>query len=195
MLNRLSSRIYSNTKIQRICSAIRVIAKRFCIRDLTIGKKLTLGRWVVIETHRSLAGVSTVSIGDNCTVEDSVRLEAWGGHISIGSDVFVGPQTIVYGHGNVRIGNSTLISMQCRILSSNHTVPPMGTPIRSVPNVLKETSIGNDVWIGAGATVLGGVGIGDGVVVGAGAVVTHDIPAGAIALGVPAKVVGWREHN
>ena len=84
------------------------------------------------------------------------------------------------------------MSMHCRILSSNHTIPPPGTIIRSQPDVLKPTRIGADVWLGAGVTVLGGVTIGEGCVVGAGAVVAHDLPPYSIAVGVPAKITGFR---
>lgn len=56
----------------------------------------------------------------------------------------------------------------------------------------KETTIGNDVFIGANVTVIDGVTIGDGAVIGAGAVVVHDIPPYGIAVGVPAKVVKYR---
>lgn len=56
----------------------------------------------------------------------------------------------------------------------------------------KQTTIGNDVFIGANVTILDGVNIADGAVIGAGAVVTKDIPPYAIALGIPAKVVKYR---
>lgn len=54
------------------------------------------------------------------------------------------------------------------------------------------TTIGNDVWVGFGATILGGVTIGDGAIVAAGAVVTKDVPPYAIVGGVPAKVIRYR---
>lgn len=57
---------------------------------------------------------------------------------------------------------------------------------------VKQTVIGNDVFIGANVTVLDGVHIADGAVIGAGAVVVDDIPPYAIAVGVPAKVVKYR---
>lgn len=47
----------------------------------------------------------------------------------------------------------------------------------------------DDVWIGANATVCGGVTIGRGSIIGAGSVVTHDIPAGVVAAGVPCRVL------
>lgn len=55
-----------------------------------------------------------------------------------------------------------------------------------------QIKIGNDVWIGARAIILDGVTIGDGAIVGAGAVVTKDVPAYAVVVGVPAKVLRYR---
>lgn len=52
--------------------------------------------------------------------------------------------------------------------------------------------VGNDVWIGANATILSGVAIGDGAVVAAGAVVTESVPPYAIVGGVPAKIIKYR---
>ena len=53
----------------------------------------------------------------------------------------------------------------------------------------KPIEIGDDVWIGAGATVLGGVKIGDRAVVAAGALVNRDVGAGELVAGVPARAV------
>lgn len=50
--------------------------------------------------------------------------------------------------------------------------------------------IGDNVFIGAGARVLGGITIGDGAAIGANSVVIHDVPAGATVVGIPGRVVG-----
>jgi chloramphenicol O-acetyltransferase type B len=55
-----------------------------------------------------------------------------------------------------------------------------------------ETKIGNDVWVGANAVIMKGVNIGNGVIIGASAVVTKDVPAYAIVVGNPAKVIKYR---
>ncbi len=134
----------------------------------------------------------TITSGPDCHFSQGVIVHAYGGQVALGERVFIGPYSVLYGHGGIEIGSHTLVSMHCRLLSSNHTVPPPGVLIRSQPDILLPTKIGRDVWLGAGVTVLGGVTIGDGCIVGAGAVVTHDLPPNSIAIGVPAKVTGSR---
>ena len=147
-----------------------------------------------IDCRRGLGagGPGRIEVDQGAWIEPGVVLHAFGGSIRIGRDVFLGPHAVIYGHGGVEIGEGSLIAMHCRILSSNHSVAPFGTAIRSLPDILLPTKLGRDVWLGAGVTVLGGVTIGDGCIVGAGAVVTKDLPPGAIAQGVPAKITGTR---
>jgi maltose O-acetyltransferase len=61
-------------------------------------------------------------------------------------------------------------------------------------SVVAPVRIGRRVYIGAGAVILPGVTIGDDAIVGAGAVVRHDVPAGMVAVGVPARVVTSTEE-
>jgi acetyltransferase-like isoleucine patch superfamily enzyme len=133
-----------------------------------------------------------VSAGSFCEINQGVELNPFGGSIRLADRVWLGPYVVIYGHGGVEIGEHTLVSMHAAILSSNHSIPAMGTLIRDVPDELLPTKIGRDVWIGANAVILGGVTIGDGAVVAAGAVVNRDVAAGAVVAGVPAKVVRTR---
>ena len=55
--------------------------------------------------------------------------------------------------------------------------------------IAKPITIGNNVWIGAGAIILAGTTIGDNTVIGAGSVVKGDIPSGVVAAGVPCRVI------
>lgn len=161
-----------------------------------LGIELHSSCWIDKQVKAAL-GVAKNSPGKICLLpnvklEQGVILEAWGGNITIKDNVFIGPYTVIYGHGGVTIGEDSLIAMHCRILSSNHTIPTQSEHIRWQPDILKPTTIGKDVWLGAGVTVLGGVKIGDGCVVGAGSVVTKDLPPYSIAVGVPAKVMKTR---
>lgn len=87
----------------------------------------------------------------------------------------------------VHIGAGAFIAPGVCLACSGHAIDSeqrsqgIGT---SAPITLEE-----NVWIGANATVCGGVTIGEGSIIGAGSVVTHDIPAGVIAVGVPCKVI------
>jgi acetyltransferase-like isoleucine patch superfamily enzyme len=137
---------------------------------------------------------SSIVAGRGLQLSEGVILSPYGGRIIFGLNVFLGPYVVVYGHGGVEIGDHSLISMHCRILSSNHAIPPIGIDIRSQPDNVFPTRIGKDVWLGAGVTVLGGVSIGDGCIVGAGSVVSKDLPANAVAFGVPATVRYFRSE-
>jgi acetyltransferase-like isoleucine patch superfamily enzyme len=175
---------------RRFASACRVAQAR------TTGSELGVGCSVAAQCELTLGTATArrgkIILGDRTRLDRGVILHPYRGRIETGIDVYIGPFTTVYGHGGVTIGKDTLISMHCRILSSDHSLPPPGTIIRSQPDVKKPTRIGADVWLGAGVTVLGGITIGDGCVVGAGAVVTKDLPPYSIAVGVPAKICGRR---
>jgi acetyltransferase-like isoleucine patch superfamily enzyme len=165
---------------------------RFERRGVACGSGCSMARGVDLQPGIRNRQSGTISIGPRGQLEAGAIIHAWGGTVKLSEDVFVGPYAVIYGHGGVEIGEHTLVSMHCRILSSNHTVPAVGEMIRFHPDVLLPTKIGRDVWLGAGVTVLGGVTIGDGCVVGAGAVVTSDLPPHSIAYGVPARVVDSR---
>jgi len=163
---------------------------RLAHRGLWLDRSCFVHRMVSIPPRATSRG--KIKVGLNCELGFGIELNPWGGFIDIDHDVFLGPHVVIYGHGGVVIGDHSLISMHCCILSSDHTIPPAATLIRSQPDILKPTSIGRDVWLSAGVKVLGGVTIGDGCVVGAGAVVTKDLPAYSIAVGIPARVIGHR---
>lgn len=162
-------------------------------RGIQLGSGCAIQPAVCIRHVRARDARGSIVVGNRCEIARGTVIESWGGSVELHDSVYVGPYSTIYGHGGVTIGNNTLISMHCRILSSNHTIPPASIDIRSQPDVQLPTRIGRDVWLGAGVTVLGGVTIGDGCIVGAGAVVTKDLPPGSISHGVPAKVSGWRE--
>ncbi len=86
----------------------------------------------------------------------------------------------------VYIGKNAFIAPNVCISCAGHALN--AEQRRSGVNTSAPIRIGDDVWIGANATILGGVSIGSGSVIGAGSVVTKDIPSGVVAVGSPCRV-------
>lgn len=109
----------------------------------------------------------------------------YGLNISVGKRVFINSGCCFQDQGGITIGDDVLIGQQTVIATLNHDLDP-----EKRGNMLPApVTIGNKVWIGAHVTILPGVTVGDGAVIGAGAVVTRDVPANAVAAGVPAKII------
>lgn len=109
-------------------------------------------------------------------------------HLGTGSFVWAGPSR----QGQVVLGDDVTVGPRAMITAANYRFND-GQPVRANAMDEREIIIGNDVWIGAYAIILPGARIGEGAVIGAGSVVTGEIPDWAIAVGVPARVVGQRQ--
>lgn len=157
--------------------------------------RVRLGKRVYVAPRAELLADKTaeeITIGPGCAVLQGALLHCYGGKISLGTNVTVNPYCVLYGHGGLTIGDNVLVATGCVMISANHNIDDAQTSIRSQGLRCEGIEIEDDVWLGARVVVLDGVTIGRGAVIGAGAVVTKDIPAGAVALGVPAKVVRYR---
>jgi acetyltransferase-like isoleucine patch superfamily enzyme len=174
------------------------------------------GRNVVFGQNVVLRHPGKISIGNDVVVDDNCLLDAKGtanGGITIGNRVFVGRNTIlackngdirlddganigfnceVFSASRVDIGAETLLAAYCYVIGGDHVLADPSLPVLAQERRSSGVRIGAGAWLGAGAKILDGVTIGDGAVVGAGAVVREDVPAHAVAAGVPARVVSHR---
>jgi len=123
----------------------------------------------------SLRNGSRIVIGANCHIGENCSLWAGDntGRIILGDNISLGPGVF--------------------LTASDYQISA-GTPFQSQKKRERDVRIDDDVWLGTGVIVTAGVTIEEGCIVGAGAVVTHDIPAGSIAVGVPARVIGKRTY-
>jgi maltose O-acetyltransferase len=114
-------------------------------------------------------------------------------HCDYGSNIFIGDRFymnyggVILDCNTVHIGNDVLCAPYVQIYTATHPTDP--TVRLTGRELAAPITIGNTVWIGGGAIICPGVTIGDNTTIGAGSVVTKDIPANAIAVGNPCRVI------
>lgn len=165
-----------------------LLIRRFRLRI----KGVQFGHGLFLEGCVDIAEGRKVRLGNNVRLGKDVYLGAWpDGEIFIGDNSYIGRWTIILAHHSVSIGNDCQIAPGCHIADVNHGIAA-GELIRRQPLVSRPVRIGNDVWVETGCSTLPGVTIGDGAVVGARSVVTDDVPANAVVVGVPARILRYR---
>jgi len=189
------------------------LALRKALYPLLLG---SCGRNVVFGQHVVLRHPHKIHIGNNVVVDDNCLLDAKGdtnAGIRIGDGVFVGRNTILScKNGDIELGDGANIGFNCEVFSASrvtigrrvllaaytyviggdHDFSDPSKPVLEQARTSAGVAIGDGVWVGAGAKILDGVTVGDGAVIGAAAVVRESVPAAAIAVGIPARVVGSR---
>ena len=175
--------------LRKTMFALRRLGHRLWSENLEIGHGARLDRGVRIR----ISDGGRVLIGRRCYIGRDVAITAQGAVIRIGADGFVGDWCTIAAKSGISIGEDCLIAERVTIRDQDHDIDSHSdAPIRAAGYRAKNVEIGADVWLGAGAVVLKGATVADGAVVAANAVVTSDIPAAAVAAGVPAKLIRFR---
>ena len=161
---------------------------------ISIGNGVTINRGCNINalSKKGISIGNNVNIGPECIIECSGVITELGEGIIIEDNVGISARTFIGARADIFIGHDTIIGPYCSIHAENHVFIDPDTPIRLQPSSRKGVVIGPDCWIGAKATILDGVTIGKGCVIAAGAVVTKSISDYAVAAGVPAKIIRYR---
>lgn len=111
----------------------------------------------------------------------------YGYNITVGNSFYSNHNLIITDGAKVKFGNNVFIAPNCCFTTAEHPIDPEQR--KSGFEIANPITVGNNVWIGAGSTILAGVTIGDNTVIGAGSVVTKSIPQNVVAVGVPCKVM------
>lgn len=173
----------------------RLLGRPTCL----MGKGARLGstaRIINIGQHSSQIHIAAGSV-----VDGQLLVFAHGGRIRIGTWCYVGEGTRIWSADAIDIGDRVMISHNVNIFDNLthpisatfrhrhfHRIATQGHP-KTIFLDEQAVKIGDDAWIGAGATILKGVSIGVGAIVGAGSVVTHDIEPWTVVGGNPARVL------
>ena len=134
---------------------------------------------------------------DSCGSEVNIEHGAWFGSgkgISVGDRSAIGVDALVI--GPVSIGADVMMGPRCVLLSISHAYQSTDVPMTRqgfLPD--RPIVIEDDVWIGAGVTILPGVRVGHGSIVGAAAVLTREVPPWSVVGGNPARVLRRRRPD
>jgi acetyltransferase-like isoleucine patch superfamily enzyme len=160
-------------------------------KDLELGPRIFIDERVVI-FQRKQGG--PIRLGRNvCIYRDVILESGFGGSLVVGDGSSIHPRCQINAYvSTIEIGKGVMIAPNCALYPYDHGIAA-GIPIGDQPLTSRgPISIGDGAWLGFGVIVLGGVTIGEGAVIGAGSVVTNSVPDGAIAAGVPARVIKMR---
>lgn len=161
-------------------------------KNIFIGSSSTICKYATLEVDLVNSNDSKIIIGDNTLISSFAIIRTYGGTIKIGNSCFVNSFTILYGHGDLTIGDRVLIGPQVTIVPANNGFKDRNTPIKLQTQSRQGIIIEDDVWIGAGVTILDGCTIGKGCVIGAGSVVNRSLEPYSIVAGFAAKKIEVR---
>ena len=148
--------------------------------------------WCVI-ARQVLYAPYFAEVGVGLAVHDNVLIK-YPDEIRLGNHVTINPGCILVGAGGLTIGSDVMIGAGTKIVTSAHITARTDMPMRQQGMTRTAVLIEDDVWFGFDVKVLPGAVIRRGCVIGAGSVVTDEIPEYAIAVGIPARVIGSRKE-
>jgi acetyltransferase-like isoleucine patch superfamily enzyme len=187
-----------NPALVRVLVALREEAEELeSVRRHNPGAKIERG--VILKCWQggqlSVAKGATVCRGTVLSCNESTEGH---GRIGIGTGTWIGQYNNfrTCRASDIAVGQNCLISQFCSLVASNHGAIP-GQTIKDQPVDKRRLGVvlGDDVWLGAGVTVLPGVTIGSGAVIAANSVVDRDVPTNEIWAGSPAIRKGERSMD
>jgi acetyltransferase-like isoleucine patch superfamily enzyme len=160
--------------------------------------KIHIGKDVVVDDNCLLdaKGESNrgIRIGDGVFIGRNTILSCKNGDIELGDHANIGFNCELFSASRVTIGSSALLAAYTYVIGGDHDFSDPSKSVLDQTRTSAGVTVGSGAWMGAGAKILDGVTIGHHAVVGAGAVVRADVPAHAVAVGVPARIVSSRSE-
>ena len=134
-----------------------------------------------------------IHLGGNIIIKEGSKLCPTNQEavIKIGDNTTIGYYCMLFSSFRIEVGANCLLAPFVYLVDANHGIKK-DTLINLQPLKASPILVGDDVWIGTGATIVSGVSIGEGAVIGANSLVNKDVPPYTIVGGVPAKKIGFR---
>src|ERR1700712_4279544 len=122
------------------------------------------------------------------------KIRVHEGECEIGAKSVLGQECTISAFQHVSIGRECIIADRVMLIDFDHGVVEAARPIRAQGIYKRDVRVGHNVWIGYGVAILRGVTVGDNSVLGTSTVVSKDVPANAVAAGVPVRIIRMRKE-
>ena len=137
---------------------------------------------------------AVVRLGRWSWIGHGSKIRAHEGVVEIGAKTVLGQECTISSFQHVSIGRECIVADRVMLIDFDHGVTEEERPIRLQGIYKRDVRVGHNCWIGYGACILRGVTVGDNAIIGTSTVVTKDLPANAVAGGVPARILRMREE-
>ena len=172
----------------KIGANVKILNPQF----ISVGDDVEIGN----DTTLIARGEGGITIGDKVLIQERVYLDTqtaeWG-YITVGDSTYIGTGATMFGHVGLEIGKYCLIGQNLTLTPYSHKFADPNRYIVEQGGHMEKVTIGDDVYIGMGSTVMYSGNIGKGSIIGAGSTVVKPIPPYSIAVGCPAKVIKERK--
>lgn len=169
--------------VERLASSLRIIHLRLKYP----GIQVNFGCRIARGCHISCSDGSTLILKNVNVCQNAVIIVDEGGRMEI-RNTYIGFGSILVADQDIEIQDNCALAEMVVIRDQDHRFGE-GLLLRTSGAEHSPIKLGQNVWVGSKATILRGVNVGDNAVIGASAVVTREVPAGVVAIGVPARVV------
>ena len=176
-----------NTKYARLALRLGWLKLRWRGRLQTDGPCF-IGPGVKLEIGRG----AVLRLGRWSWIGHGTKIRVHEGEVSVGAKTVMGQECTISAFQRIAIGRECIIADRVMLIDFDHGVVEVERPIRLQGIYKRDVRVGNNVWVGYGASFLRGVTVGDNAIVGTSSVVTKDVPANAVVAGAPARLLRMR---
>jgi acetyltransferase-like isoleucine patch superfamily enzyme len=176
--------------------SIRSFVQRFLIPQLAVSVYYLVRYGCSVSLRAEVEWSRNLSFGRGVTISSFTKIKATDGLLAIGKETgFATSCFVAAGSGGIQIGDYCMVGPNVNIVAASYVFEKLTVPFKEQGFVSKGILIGNNVWVGAGTTILDGTVIGDNTVVVANSLLNRRYPPNCILQGNPAKVVLKRPNG
>jgi acetyltransferase-like isoleucine patch superfamily enzyme len=175
---------------------LQALFQRFLIPTPVISLYYFLKFGAKVSTRAELELSSNIEFGPGCVVSSFSKFKATDGPLHVGArGGFATGCFVTASSGGIHIGNNFICGPHVSIIANNYNLEKLGVHLEDMGETSRGIRIGDNVWIGAGSSILDGAVIGDNTIVVANSLVNRRYPPNVVLQGCPARIIFKRKRE